>query len=358
MKILFIRLRLIGDVIFTTPSIRAVKRCLPDAHLTYVVEREAAPILSRNPHLSDLIVVDRPQGLQRLTYDFALAESLRAARFDAVIDFHGGPRSSWLTWCTRAPLRIGYSVPFRNWAYTDHVPRSRQLEARHSVVNQWDLLAALDERLGKTPDPQRDSVEMTEDLDVTGAIKHRLAQAGVGPTNQLIVIHVSAGNAFRQWPADYFVQAIATLAKSDPRRRFVITSGPSDRGAKNQIVAALSTQVRQLVMLDEELDLVELRSLIGLAALFIGGDTGPLHLAATTSVPIVGIYGPTLAARSAPWRDPTYSVETADIGTLSCRPCNQRHCEPGDFRCLTRLAPSIVVAAAERALEQCRVTSS
>ena len=112
------------------------------------------------------------------------------------------------------------------------------------------------------------------------------------------------------------------------------------------------------MILDEELDLVELRSLISLAALFIGGDTGPLHLAATTSVPIVGIYGPTLAARSAPWRDPTYSVETADIGTLSCRPCNQRHCEPGDFRCLTRLAPSIVVAAAERALEQCRVTSS
>ena len=250
MKILFIRLRLIGDVIFTTPSLRAVKRCLPDADLSYVVEREAAPILSGNPHLSDLIVVDRPRGLQRLTYDFALAENLRTARFDAVIDFHGGPRSSWLTWCTRAPLRIGYSVPFRNWAYTHHVPRSRRLEARHSVVNQWDLLAALDKRLGGSPDPQRDSVEMTEDLDVTGAIKHRLAQAGVGPTNPLIVIHVSAGNTFRQWPADYFAQTIATLAKSAPQRRFIITSGPSDHGVKNQIVAAMSNQVRQLVMLN------------------------------------------------------------------------------------------------------------
>ena len=84
--------------------------------------------------------------------------------------------------------------------------------------------------------------------------------------------------------------------------------------------------------------------------LFVGGDTGPLHIAAATSTPVVGIFGPTLSARSAPWRPsgpPTMSVE---VSGLPCRPCDQRVCAPGDFRCLTRLMPAMVIQAAERAL--------
>jgi ADP-heptose:LPS heptosyltransferase len=82
----------------------------------------------------------------------------------------------------------------------------------------------------------------------------------------------------------------------------------------------------------------------------VGGDTGPLHIAAATDTPVVGIYGPTLAARSAPWRPssiPTMSIEQTD---LACRPCDQRQCAPGDFRCLTQLAPAAVIAAAEQVL--------
>jgi ADP-heptose:LPS heptosyltransferase len=82
----------------------------------------------------------------------------------------------------------------------------------------------------------------------------------------------------------------------------------------------------------------------------VGGDTGPLHVASATDTPVVGIYGPTLSARSAPWRPaaiPTLSIERDD---LPCRPCDQRTCAPGDFRCLTQLMPAAVIAAAERAL--------
>jgi ADP-heptose:LPS heptosyltransferase len=99
-----------------------------------------------------------------------------------------------------------------------------------------------------------------------------------------------------------------------------------------------------------DISLLELRALIDRSQLFVGGDTGPLHMAASSSTPIVGIYGPTLAARSAPWRDARLSTESVQIDGLPCRPCEQRVCEPGDFRCLTQLQPSTVIAAAERAL--------
>ncbi len=99
-----------------------------------------------------------------------------------------------------------------------------------------------------------------------------------------------------------------------------------------------------------DVDLAELRALVERSALFIGGDSGPLHVASTTTTPIVGIYGPTLSARSAPWRDPAIPTESVEIDGLPCRPCEQRVCAPGDFRCLTRVEPETVIAAAERAL--------
>ncbi len=88
------------------------------------------------------------------------------------------------------------------------------------------------------------------------------------------------------------------------------------------------------------------------ASLYIGGDSGPLHVAATSRVPIVGLYGPTLPARSAPWRDPRLRAEAMEVHGLACRPCDQRVCEPGDFRCLTTISPEQVAAAAERILRQ------
>ncbi len=155
MKILLIRLRLIGDVVFTTPIIRALKRAMPDAQLAYLVERESAAVVAGNPHLDEVIVIPRSRGLSRIADDARLAWRLHRRRFDLVIDMHGGPRSGWLTLATGAPQRIGYEIAGRSWMYTSRVGRARELRPRHSVVNQWDLLHAIDGWSGDGPDPVR-----------------------------------------------------------------------------------------------------------------------------------------------------------------------------------------------------------
>jgi ADP-heptose:LPS heptosyltransferase len=99
-----------------------------------------------------------------------------------------------------------------------------------------------------------------------------------------------------------------------------------------------------------EFDLAELRALVGRAVLYVGGDSGPLHVAATTATPIVALFGPTLPERSMPWRA-TVAAEAVEAGPLPCRPCHQRTCVPGDFRCLTGIAPEAVIAAARRLLD-------
>jgi ADP-heptose:LPS heptosyltransferase len=302
-----------------------------------------------------VIIVERPRGARRILYDVALARRLHAARFDLVLDFHGGPRSSWLAWATRAPQRIGYAVPGRGWMYTARVPWSPSLlPPRHSVEKQWDLLTALGI---PPPDRGRDPVQVPVDRAAAGRVDRRLEEAGVPADAEIIVIHVSAGNPFRRWPADRFAELAATLARDTRARRIIITSGPSEEAAADRI--AVDAQVRggdlaSRIIRCGEFDLAELRALVDRAALYIGGDSGPLHIAAATRTPIVALFGPTLPERSLAWRDPAVPSIAVDAGQLPCRPCHQRHCVPGDFRCLTGIAPAQVVEAARNALAKKR----
>jgi len=349
-RILLTRLRLIGDVVFTTPVVSALRRRHPDAHLAYLVEPHAAPVVAGNPHLDHVIVAAPPDAPRRLGKDLALARRLRAAHYDLAIDLHGGPRSALLTWLSGAPRRIGYEIAWRGWMYTDRVARSRALRPRHSVVNQWDLLGPLG--FGP-PDPESDPTEMVIPERAADAVAARLRASGIDPAvDRLIVVHVSAGNPFRRWPTASFASLVARLARNDRRRRIVVISGPSERHAAREVGAFARAELAEdgRVFDDVEFDLVELRALVERAALFIGGDSGPLHVAGTSGVPVVGLYGPTLSSRSAPWRPGRFVTESVELADLACRPCHQRRCEPGDYRCLGWIAPERVADAAERAL--------
>jgi lipopolysaccharide heptosyltransferase II len=351
LNILLVRLRLIGDVVFTTPAVRAIRRHYPDARITYIVEENAAAVVRHNPHLDAVVVACSPHAPGRLRADIALVRRLRRERYDLAIDFHGGPRSSLLTWLSGAPQRIGYEVAGRSWMYTTRVPRPRALRPRHSVVSQWDLLLPLGIA---QPDPEVDMVEMADDPVAASAVARRLAEAGVTESSPVVVLHVSAGNPFRRWPSASFVELVCRLASKDPKRRIILTSGPSDAEAAAAIAhdarARLDAQERQAVVECGEFDLTELRALVGRAALYIGGDSGPLHIAGTTGVPVVGLYGPTLPIRSQPFRGARFVSVAAEVPDLACRPCDQRRCEPGDFRCLTGISAVDVAMLAERAL--------
>jgi lipopolysaccharide heptosyltransferase II len=348
-RILLVRLRLIGDVVFTTPLIRAIRRHVPDAHLTYVVEPPALPIVQGNPHLNDIIVAPRRRGVTRVVDDMRLASRLRRERFDVAIDLHGGPRAAWLTWASGAPMRIGYTIAGRRWMYTHVVNRAPDLGPRHSVLNQWDLLAPL----GIGPaDPALDAIEIAHETGAALDVERRLRDLGIRTDDEIAVVHVSAGNPFRRWPLESFVELVVGLASANRSRRILLTSGPSERVAARRVAESARVRLGGAEQVPDTADfsLAELRALIERAAVYIGGDSGPLHVASATTTPIVGLFGPTLAERSMPWRDPRWFAEAVDAGSLPCRPCNQRECVTGDFRCLSMITAQQVIEAAERGL--------
>ena len=357
MTILLLRLRLIGDVVFTTPAIHAIRNRYPDARLIYVVESAAAPVVAHNPHLTEVVVVPHRRGWARVRDDWKLAARLRAERPDLAIDFHGGPRSAWLAWLSRATRRVGYDIRGREWMYTDVVHRPPGLHPRHSVENQWDLLAAVDSSLSRAPDPSKFRTEMPATPDAKASVAAHLAEHGITestPHARLIVLHVSAGNPFRRWPEDAFATVASGLVLQSPDHFVLVTAGPSDRDAADRVLAAARARAGSAashIINAEHYSLDQLRAVLDRSALFIGGDSGPLHIASTSDVPIVGLYGPTLPARSAPWRPPHLATASIDAGELPCRPCDQRVCAPGDYRCLTSIDPGRVLDAAERMLK-------
>ena len=338
-------------MVFTTPAIHALRRQFPAARIDYLVEPAAAAIVRHDPDLTHVIEVERPRGLRRIGYDLALARRLRATRYDVAIDFHGGPRAAWLVRATGARQRIGYDIPGRRFCYTTRVPwHPDLLPPRHSVLNQWDVLTPLGIA---APDPARDAVRMTPGADAIGQASHRLAEAGVAASAPLVVVHVSASNPFRRWPRESFARVAATLAAGDPARRIMITAGPSEADAADAIAAEaarLAGPAAAAILRCGEPSLEELQVILTRAELFIGGDSGPLHVAATTRVPVVALFGPTLPARSMPWRDPSVPARALEPGPLPCRPCHQRTCVPGDFRCLTATTPEHVIEAARAVL--------
>ena len=276
-----------------------------------------------------------------------MARRLRRSRFDVAIDLHGGPRAAWFTWTTRAPMRIGYRIAGRSWMYTHVVERWPDLTPpRHSVLNQIDLLRPLGiDRC----DPVQAPMEMAADAGAQERVHARLSEFGVRPGDPVAVMHVSAGSGFRRWPA--LAATAATLVCRHPHVRVFLVYGPADATA-----GAIIEEARRAAgeasgrILTATFDITELRELIARSAVYIGIDSGPVHVAATTETPIVQLLGPTLPERSRPWRDPRWFTEIVDAGALPCRPCTQRQCAPGDFRCLTRITADQVVAAAERAL--------
>ena len=288
MRILLVRLRLIGDVVFTTPLIRALRRRYPDAHLTYLVEPAAAPIVHRQPASQ--------RGDRRAETPRRRASARRpgAGAPAAARALRRRHRPAWRAARRLADLgqrradahRLPDRRARRGCTRTSSRAIARPVAAPLGAQPVGPAGAARHRRL-RRPRATRWRWRRTRRARRTRrrAASRRPASVGDDP---LVVMHVSAGNPFRRWPAGVVRHARSpALAQRDPRRRIIVASGPSDAAAAAarsrtppaRRLARRRTRCRRC----STSDLAELRALVARAAVYIGGDSGPLHVAATTA---------------------------------------------------------------------------
>lgn len=321
---LFIRLRLLGDIIFTIPAVQLFKERFPGTRLHYVVEDRFRDVAELIPGVDHVIAVPRRRGIADI---LAFRKQVRSLGIGTIVDFHSGPASALLTRVSGVPLRIGYRTPNRNWAYNRLVERFDHSRPAHSVHNQARLLEALGVDARSLPqypliDPR------------AFPVSPRLA-----PLLQLqprVVLHLGAGNRFRDWGEDHFSALVQRLgAHKIHVVLFGNTPEEAARGAKlsghpyvHDASGRLSTK--------------EILSLVTGASAYIGADSGPLHLASLTATPLVALYGPNLAEVSGPWRREGVVIVQME---MACRPCSQRSCKYGTIPCMRNISTDRVYEA-------------
>lgn len=328
-KILLIRLRRMGDIIMTTPAITALKQGCPQSSISYVVEKPFRELVEGNPNLDKVIVIPKSQGKK----DFLnLLRQIRKENYDVVIDFHGGPRASYMTLFSKARLKIGYRIKYKNFIYDIKIPRSPEKGYIHSVENHIDLVNSLGINLSslsslQLPDAQKSEVEKIKNLLLDNDLEE----------SKVIVLHIGAGNEYRDWGVDNIVK-LTKLLLQKPDVKIVLIGSSEDQEAEKIILERSAVPLYSLV---GKINLRELRELISQASLFVGPDSGPMHIAASTLTPIIAYFGPTLPAHFAPWQAKALIIEK----DYECRPCKQRSCIHKDFRCLQTITPEEVYEA-------------
>jgi len=336
-KILIVRLRRIGDVVMTTPAVTLLKKHFPEASLTYLIEEPYRKLVEGNPCLDRVIVIPPKQKFGEFVRTI---REVRKEKYDVLLDFHGGPRASWITLWSGAKLKIGYAIKPKGFLYDIQIPRRGERGPFHSVENHANVVRALGVEFDDAaipppllPAPKPGEVEHVQDiLKEAGA-------AGVGGT-KIVALHIGAGNRFRDWGAANIARLIDLLARL-PAVLIALLGAEGDKRIEAEILKSAKGAVLPLA---GKLNLMEIKELISRAALFVGPDSGPMHIAASTPTPIVAYFGPTLPANFAPWgrkEGRTVIIEK----NISCRPCEQRKCITNDVRCLLTIEPEEVFAA-------------
>ncbi|AOB32559.1 glycosyl transferase [Bordetella sp. H567] len=344
-NVLCIRLDNMGDVLMTTPAMRALKGALPGRRLTLLASRSGAAIARHVPEIDEVIVYEaawvKNAGSPPDTYH-ATVDRLRACRFDAAVIFTVYSQSALpaALMCHAAgiPRVLAYSRENPYHLISDWVREVEPLpEPRHEVQRQLDLVATIGVQAVDTGLSFR-----VDDADQEG-LDRTLRAHGVALSHGWVLAHCGATAESRRYPTALFAQAIDMLAGAG--ERVILTGSPDERTLVDEVVAR-SCDPRRLANLAGALTLGEFGALVARARLLVSNNSGPVHIAAALGTPVVDLYALTNPQHT-PWQVP-HRLLYRDV---PCKYCYRSVCPLGHHACLSAVDPSQVAQAAFELLE-------
>jgi ADP-heptose:LPS heptosyltransferase len=331
-KILAIQFKYFGDAVLMTPALRAIREYYPHGELHLLVPEEIAPIVQREPWLTRVWPMPRRRGSANPGRTWPVIRALRRERFDKSVDFASNDRGAITSFLAGARERLGRIEEGGFWGrklcYTKCVPRDEKFphESAHmaQLLSGWGI-----------PMPRNLEAEIHADPALAGAAKEILPGEGA------IICHVATSQPKKEWPPGHWAK-LHQLA-TNAGRQLVFTS---PRGEREQALMAefkkLAPEAAILPLISE---LPLFLAMIKRAAVFIAGDTGPLHFAAGLGVPTISLYGPVSPARSAPIGDRHQALAGAACSCDGNSPVCQR-----DAHCMAAISPEQVWASIKKAL--------
>ncbi len=326
-KILFIRLRLLGDIVFTIPAVQLYKKKYPESEIYYLAEERFQEMAEIIPGINEVITVPDRMGIKEI---LLFRKKIKKLGIQTVIDFHSGPRSALLTLLSGAKNRIGYRTPNRNWAYNRLVPRKSENLNSHSVENQARLLTPLGIDIQEIP--VYPEIEISDEH-----VSNKITK--IVELNKKIVIHIGAKKRYRDWGIENFSSLIKLLSY-DNYNIFLIGKGEEEEKRGKYLKDLYNTHD-----FTGRLSIREILFMIAHSDVYFGADSGPLQLASLTNTPIVALYGPNIPEISGPYRNENVTIIQLD---LDCIPCHQKSCKYDEVKCMTGIEVSEVYQAIKK----------
>jgi len=340
MKILIRATNWVGDAVMCIPALRMIRDLRPKAEIA-ILARPWVADLYRGQGYADRIVVYDNRGKHRGFWGRErLAAELRREKFDAALLFQNAFEAAWLAWRARVPERIGYARDGRSWFLTRSIPIPAKGEAPgHEAYYYLELLrrAGWIERL-----PRIEEISIAVPEEDRQRARERLAAGGVRKESLRVAFAPGAayGSAKCWEPERYAALADQLIAAFDAD--VIFFGAPQEREMAARIAHAMRRRAFNLV---GATNIGELPALLSSCRLFIGNDSGAMHVAGAVGVPVIGIFGPTDPEGTRPMT-PQFTLIREPV---ECSPCFLRKC-PIDHRCMTRISVERVFEAARISL--------
>jgi heptosyltransferase-3 len=336
-NVLIIKLRYIGDVLLATPTVRAIKAARPDVRITMMVNRGTEDVLSGNQDIDEIVVLDKGS----LAAQWRLIAGLRHRQFDTVIDLTDGDRSAFLSWVSGAPVRIGFNDEHR-WRgryYTQVIqPMSG---VRHRIDRDLEVLKPMsiqavskDPQLWLTPEEEHSADQLLDQLGVQGS-------------QPMVILQPGARYWFKAWPPDRYAE-LADRLRSQHGCQVLIGGSDQDIDLVQQIRQRAKSS---LVIMAGRTTIKQFAAIVKKSALFVGNDSGAMHVATAVGTPVVALFGP---SNPAEWGPRGGAAEVIYKG-LDCRTCFHPTCLRGEQNCMQLITIDEVIMAAARLLGRARL---
>jgi ADP-heptose:LPS heptosyltransferase len=336
-RILVIRLSALGDVVRTRFAFEGLRQLYPDARIDWLVEDRAASGLEGIRGLDDVIRI--PRGAVRLGRPLALwqelrslVQELRSREYELAVDFHGILKSALLARAAHIPVRVGFDRPFSREGSAYLLTDRAVLDRKH--VSRFDRNAALVRFLGGVVPEGAPALDLPEPHDDEGV-----------ELEAYIVVHpgTSAATLYKRWDPANYAQVCRELA-SRAGVRSLVTWGPVE-GEYEAALEVVGAAGDAAVLAPRTRSVSHLLRLMRGGRIFLGSDSGPMHLASLAGLPVVAIFGPTDPVENAPYAGLPVRLLREDVG---CNPCREG-C-PARV-CMASVAAERVTAAALELLE-------
>jgi len=322
-RILIVKLSSIGDVVHTLPALSALRKRFPESYIAWVVKKQIADIITNHPHLDEVI---NYEGIRKT------AKKLRSLKFDLAIDLQGLFRSGLLTFLSRAKTRLGFSRANSrelNYLFLNQRVTPGE-EDRHVIDKNLSLLRPL-------------GIEVEEKefiIQVSGENREYIAnffkKEGIISNNILIALNSRASWPSKLWPEERWAELADRLIE-ELKAKIVLLWGAGEKDLVDRIVR----MTKNKPIISCKTNLKELAVLISKCKLFVGGETGPLHIACALNIPTIALIGPTDSVRNGPYGEGHIVIEKS----LPCRGCWKYKCKRLD--CMKLITVDEVFSAAK-----------